>query len=176
MVERFQEDPEVLEEANQESGFNPTWEYVKHVVKTTAITALKAAVIGGIVLGALALIPAAPLGLIGTAVEFLSFGLISPGLGTATLIGGASWGAMLGGVAGLALGLAKGFGGAEEAVEDAQNALVTKAARARQLAANQEMMEMNMARLRGGSAAGMGIAQQNQLPMGVDQGRGMMYT
>lgn len=170
MVERFQEDPETREAAAEKTGFNSTWEYIKHVGKTTLMTALKGAVIGGLVLAALSLPLAAPLGGLATVAKALSFGLINVAPGATVLSAAALQGATLFGLAGAAIGLAKGFGSADEAVEDAQSAAEMKVVRANQLQANKEMLAMNLERLRGaGNQPAMGVGGYSP---GISVGQG----
>lgn len=155
----------------QATEFNPTWEYWSHVAKETALTALKGAVIVGLMALTVSLIPAAPLGIVGTALNFVTGGMVAPtwGLGVMTAMG--LQGALFGAFAGAAIGLVKGFSGAQDAVEEGQQADTSKKRLAQQFANNQRMIEMNMERqqeyLRGG------YRPQPELPRGMDAGRGM---
>lgn len=152
--------------------FNSTWEYVSHVVKETAIIALKGAVAVGLAGAMVGLFPALVtslpvIGPIATAVLGKGF----------SMAGFAMSAAMVGAMAGGAIGLAKGFSGAEDAVEDKEQMLISKYNRAGQLAANQQMMEMNMARMQGAAqqtAMGQGFSPQNQMLPNMKQGQGLV--
>ncbi len=158
-------------------NFNSTWEYASYVGKETAMTALKGAVIVGLIAATVALIPAIPLGVVGGALSWVTGGLLAPTMGSATMAYIATQGALIGAAAGAAIGLAKGFSGAEDAVEDKEQALISKYNRAGQLAANQQMMQMNMARMQGASqqmAADQGFSPQNQMLPNMKQGQGLV--
>ncbi len=142
MAEEFKDEEEQNHPALK--GFNATWERIKHVVKNTAIVALKGAVIGGLVLGAIGLIPAAPLGLFDMATKFLSFGMITPATGSTALLAMATQGLFLGGVAGAAIGLAQGVGEAEDIAEDRQQTLITQYNQSQQLSAQRQMLQARM--------------------------------
>jgi hypothetical protein len=162
-MDRLEQTEEAQDPALTKAGFSSSWEYTKHVVKNVAVTALKGAVIGAVGLTVLAL-PVA--GAAGAVSGLLGLVGIKSAMGTATLLAAATQGLLLGGAAGGAIGLAKGVGGAEEAVEDAAADVIAKANRSRTMAANEQMMAMNMERLRGASQQGMvaGISPQPGLP------------
>lgn len=126
--------------------FSETWEYVKHVAKTTLLTGLKGAVIGGLAMAA----AAAPFALVAGGGEMVPLvgGLVTKlGWGAQNwLIAGGLAGAQIGMVAGGALGLAQGFGGAEDAVEEAQQSLISKYQRAKQRSAYDQMLATGLQR------------------------------
>jgi hypothetical protein len=89
-------------------NFSSTWEAVKIV----GSKALKWAAVGAVALGGLALIPAAPLGILSSVVTFLTGAESS--MGMATIVAGLIKGATIGGI----LGAVKGVGGVSKALED----------------------------------------------------------
>ncbi len=146
-------------------NFNRTVETVKHVVVSTLKTGLKGALVGGLALGAASVVLGSPLMIAG----------MLPVVG-ATASGAAgsltgSWlltGALMGAGIGGAVGLVSGVNSAEDVVNERAEELVAKDNRRLQLAANQEMMQMNMERQRAmARSGGMAIQPQNQLPMGA---------
>jgi hypothetical protein len=92
--------------------FSPTWEGFKHI----AGKALKWAAIGAVVLGGVALIPAAGAGIIASAVNFVTglFGVAASTPGTTLLLTALTKGAAVGAV----LGWISGVGGVAKAIEE----------------------------------------------------------
>ncbi len=151
-------------------NFNSTWEYVLHVAKETAMTALKGAVALGLAGAVIGLFPA-----LVTSIPIVS-SLATAVFGSSfSMAGFAMGGAWIGAAAGAAIGLAKGFSGAEDAVEDKEQMLISKHNRAGQLAANQQMMQMNMARMQGAAqpmSMDQGFSPQNQMLPNMGAGQG----
>lgn len=131
-------------------GFSRPTETVKHVLGKTLKTALKGALIGGMVLGALAL----PVAAIPAVANFITGGFVAQGAASSLigywLVGGALAGMGIGG----AIGLVSGVNGAHDAVDDEAQDRISKYTRSQQLAANQEMMAINMERLRASKMGG----------------------
>ena len=146
---------------------NSQWEVIKHVAKKTIKTAAKWAIIGGIVLGALALAPAGVTGIVGGLLSTLSFGLINTaGAGAALLGSYALKGLTIGAVAGAVKGALSGITSADEAVDEAQERAILNYDRGAQRTRSQQMYAMQMQQRMGG---GMGLSP-GTLPMGRDAG------
>lgn len=155
------EDPAMAHPAMQ--GFSSGGERLKHIIKSTVKTAAKWALIGGLVLGAVALIPAAPVGAIGAVLSHVPLigGFFSGAAGTSILAGGALQGLAIGGVAGAVGGALKGIVTSDEALAEAQERRIVSYDRMAQMARNEQMYAMNMQRGMGGFSPGM-------TPMGRD--------
>jgi len=140
---------------------------VTHVLTNTLKTGLKGALIGGLALGAAALLPAAIPALLSAGTGGFLLAGTGPSIIGSWLVTGAVAGAGIGG----AIGLVSGVSGAEEAVDEQAQIAASKYTRQQQLAANQEMMQMNLERYRAAQrGGGMPIQPQHDLPMGRGAG------
>ena len=155
-------------ETTQEEGGNRTLMGIKYLATKTLKGVVKGGLIGGLALGALAAIPGGGIEMLGH-IPFV--GSFVDGTGWQLIGSAVSTGAMAGGSVGGALALANGVSNVEEAIDDEVQANVTKDMRRRQLAANQEMMQMNLERMRA-SQQGMAMSPQTHGlgGMGMKQG------
>lgn len=154
-------------------GYSPNVQAVKHTLGSTLKTALKGALIGGLVLGAIAL-PAAAIPAFGS---FITNGWLANGAAGALIGKLLTTGILAGASIGGAIGFVSGVNNAEDAVEDEAQDRISRFNRAQQMAANQEMMAMNMERMR---ASRMGAGASNLAHglgmQGKNNGQGMGIT
>lgn len=129
--------------------FSRPLETVKHVLGTTLMTGMKGALIGGLALAA----GGAVLGLPFFGIAAATNGGLAAGIGGGMVANGLVTGALAGLGIGSAVGFVQSASNAEDAVEEKAQELISKDMRRRQLAANQEMMAMNMQRLRSSQVA-----------------------
>jgi len=141
MAQKFQEDPQ--DPALKAAGFDRGWESAKYVIKNTAITALKGAVIGALVFAAVV----SPIGAAMGAGNWL-MGLagftsnMSPML---MFLGAAAKGMLAGGLLAAAWGLFDSFNTVGDKMEDQEQSIVLKSKRAKQMEINEKVLEMGLA-------------------------------
>jgi outer membrane murein-binding lipoprotein Lpp len=151
--------PEAPETQEPPSRVNRALESARYVVTNTLMTGMKGALIGGLALAT----GAAVFGLPALGLSALTGGAIFSGTMGGMVGTGLVYGALAGGAAGAAIGMVSGISNAEEAVDMKEDELASKETRRQQLAARQEMMKMNMERMRGSQYASSMVAPSHGL-------------
>ena len=159
--------------------FNRLVFQTKEFFKETFSGAAKGAMIGAVALPAVAFVATAAIAGPFTvpAAGLMAWAGLNTNWGAATLIAGAMKGALIGGAIGGGIKGVSALTNGDELADDEEQRLVSKYQRSQQMAANQEMMSMNMQRMRAGAVqapmmAGM-QATPGQLPNVRGPGAGM---
>ncbi len=143
-------------------GYSRMWEMAKHIGGSAIKSAAKWAAVGVVVLGAIALLPAAAAGVLST----LTFGLSSwlVGSGTGLLIGAVGNGLMFGAAAGALVGGLSSVASAGEAADQVADERVAAYERGEvrqiRIASMQQKLNPSMAQ-----GAGYGVSAAPNLPL-----------